>query len=59
MQNLRRVSKIVPEDKVPVEGATLYKWHCLGKFPSIFVKLSGALFVDLDELAAVIEKHRG
>jgi hypothetical protein len=59
VQNLRRISKIAPADGVPVKQQTLYKWWHIKKYPTIFVKLGGALFVDLDELAAVIEKHRG
>jgi hypothetical protein len=57
VDNLVRVSKA--KGRTPFAVSTLYKLHHTGKLSSIFIKLSGALFVDLDELAAVIEKNRG
>ncbi len=59
MQNLRRISKISHEDNVPVKQQTLYKWWHIKKYPTIFVKLGGALFVDLGALEALVEKNRG
>jgi hypothetical protein len=60
MQNLVRVSKIkgLPF-KLPLEPATFYKWFHMKKHPEIFVKLSGALFVDLDRLEKLVEASRG
>ena len=55
MKNLLRVSKAVD---LPVVKSTLYKWRHVNKFPGLFVKLSGALFVDLDALNTIIEKGR-
>jgi hypothetical protein len=55
MQNLVRVSKA---DGLPVKRQTFYKWNHLKKYPEIFVKLSGALFVDLDRLEQLIENSR-
>jgi hypothetical protein len=60
MQNLVRVSKMkVLSFKLPFEPTTFYKWFHLKKHPEIFVKLSGALFVDLDRLEQLIEASRG
>jgi hypothetical protein len=53
--NLLRVSKAVG---LPVVKSTLYKWRHINRFPGLFVKLSGALFVDLDALNRVIESGR-
>jgi hypothetical protein len=58
MQNLVRVSK-ANEKNLPFKPATFYKWHHLKKFPELFVRISGSLFVDLDRLAALIEQGRG
>jgi hypothetical protein len=53
--NLVRVSKV---DSLPVAKSTLYKWKHMGKFPRLFVKLSGMLFVDMDELGELMEAGR-
>jgi hypothetical protein len=60
MHNLVRVSKMkVLPFKLPFEPTTFYKWFHLKKHPEIFVKLSGALFVDLDRLEELIDASRG
>jgi hypothetical protein len=53
--NLIRLSKA---DSLPLCKSTLYKWKHLGKFPQLFVKLGGALFVDLNVLDEIIEAGR-
>jgi hypothetical protein len=58
MQNVVRVSKAKAKD-LPFEAATFYKWHHLGKFPEIFIKVGGSLFVDLDRLEKTLEAGRG
>jgi hypothetical protein len=55
MQNLVRVSKAAD---LPFKPSTFYKWHHTRKYPEIFVKLSGALFVDLDRLEKLIDASR-
>ena len=55
MNNLVRVSKA---DNLPFKKQTFYKWFHLKKHPEIFVKFSGALFVDLEALAWAMEKGR-
>jgi hypothetical protein len=37
----------------------LYKWKHTRKFPKLFVKLGGALFVDVNALQEIIEAGRG
>jgi hypothetical protein len=54
MQNLIRVSKAKREE-LPIAPATLYKWHYLKRYPEIFRKFGGFLFVDLKALEALIE----
>jgi hypothetical protein len=53
--NLIRLAKA---DSLPLSKSTLYKWKHLGKFPQLFVKLGGALFVDLNVLDEIIEAGR-
>jgi len=55
MENLVRVSKA---DNLPFKKQTFYKWFHLRKHPEIFVKFSGALFVDLDALKKLMEAGR-
>lgn len=53
--NLIRLAKA---DSLPLCKSTFYKWKHLGKFPQLFVKLGGALFVDLNVLDEIIEAGR-
>jgi hypothetical protein len=55
MQNLVRVSKAAG---LLFKPQTFYKWFHLGKYPEIFVKFGGGLFVDLEALERVMEKAR-
>ena len=54
-KKLLRISK---GDNLPLRKSTLYKWHHLRKYPRLFVKLGGALFVDLDVFDEIIEAGR-
>jgi hypothetical protein len=53
--NLVRLCKA---DSLPLCKSTLYKWRHLKKFPQLFIKLGGALFVDLNALEEIIEASR-
>jgi hypothetical protein len=33
----------------PIRTATAYKWHHLGRFPELFHRVGGKLFLDIDE----------
>jgi hypothetical protein len=55
MRNLIRVSKA---DNLPFKKATFYKWFHLKKFPEIFVKFGGGLFIDTLALERAMEKAR-
>ena len=57
MKNLIRVSK-AQEANLPFAIQTFYKWRHLGKFPEIFIKFGGALFLDLDALERALEANR-
>jgi hypothetical protein len=56
--NLLRVSRISPADNLPFARQTFYKLHHTGRFPGIFIKLGGGLFIDLDALQRVMEAGR-
>ena len=53
--NLCRISKA---DDLPFKKSTLYKFKHMGKYPELFVKIGGALFVDLKALDELIEAGR-
>lgn len=55
MNNLVRVSQA---NGLPFKKQTFYKWFHLGKYPEIFVKFGGALFIDVDRLTQAIDKSR-
>jgi hypothetical protein len=57
MRNLVRVANTTPE-KHTFKPSTFYKWAHLKKYPEIFIKVSGALFVDVDALDRLFEKGR-
>jgi hypothetical protein len=56
MKNLVRVSKA---KGLPFKPQTFYKWYHLKKYPEIFIKFGGALFVDLERLEQLIDASRG
>ncbi len=57
MSNLKRISQVKPNE-LPFQKSTLYKLRHLGRFPGLFVKLGGALFLDLEQLDRLIEEGR-
>jgi len=54
--NLLRVSKVDETPMFPLRTSTLYRWNRKGKHTELFVKLGGALFVNIDKLEEVISK---
>ena len=56
MKNLVRLCKA---NCLPLSRSTMYKWRHIGKYPELFVKLGGAVFVDLDYLEKIVEQGRG
>ena len=56
MKNYVRLSKA---DGLPFRRSTLYKWRHLGKHRELFVRVGGAVFVDTDRLADLMEASRG
>jgi hypothetical protein len=53
--NLVRISQA---GGLPLKKSTLYKWKHLNKHPELFVKLGGAVYVDLDAFERFIEEGR-
>lgn len=56
---LNHLIRVAKAEKLPFAKSTLYKMHHLGRYPRLFVKLGGALFVDLNVLNEIIEEGRG
>jgi hypothetical protein len=50
--------RLAQADGLPLKKSTLYKWKHLGKCPGLFVKIGGALFIDLNILQEVVELGR-
>ena len=44
--------------QIPIAEKTIRNWRYNGKYPQIFIKLGGKVFVDLKELAAIITKQQ-
>ncbi len=40
--------QLLEKHGIPFKPATLYKWHCIGKYPDLFKKISGKLLLSLD-----------
>lgn len=59
MKNLVRLRRVDEIPNFPFKSSTLYKWRLTGKHLKVFVKVGGAVFVDLDQLDRVIEAGRG
>jgi len=49
-----RDEKLLIENNIPITQKTLRKWHHIKRFPEIFVKVGGKLFVDLDAWGTVV-----
>jgi hypothetical protein len=58
MKNLVRLSKINKTPNFPIRSATAYKWHHVKRFPGLFIKLGGAIFIDVDKLDELLEQGR-
>ncbi|MGA2223743.1 MAG: hypothetical protein ABSH41_04785 [Syntrophobacteraceae bacterium] len=56
MTNLLRISKINSTPNFPIRASTAYKWIHTKKHPELFVRLGGAVYVNLDRLDEVIRK---
>jgi len=54
MTNLLRVSKVNDTPGFPLKASTLYKWIHTKKHPELFVRLGGAVFVNLTKLDALV-----
>ena len=55
MRNWVRVSDLSKTPGSPIKSATGYKWHHVGRFPEIFRRVGGKVFVDMDRLYELAE----
>lgn len=51
--NLLRVSQVDGAHNFPLRASTLYKWAHVGKHQELFVRIGGALFINLDKFWAM------
>ena len=54
MANLLRVAHASRTPNHPLKSSTYYKWIHTGKHPELFVRLGGAVYVNLDKLDEII-----
>ncbi len=54
-RNWIRVSKLNETPDSPIRASTAYKWNHIGKFPEIFRRVGGKLFLDLGKLYSMAE----
>ncbi|GAB6886976.1 hypothetical protein JCM13304A_04740 [Desulfothermus okinawensis JCM 13304] len=52
-----RISQL-PKD-FPIKPGTLYIWRHTGRYPQLFSKIGGALFIDLQEWEKMVEERKG
>ena len=50
--------KTLRQNGIYFKPSTLRKWHHLGKYPEIFIKLCSRLFIDLDKWRDLVEKAK-
>lgn len=43
--------------KIPFRASTLYMWRGMGKYPELFVKIGGKLFVNRREFVRMVERR--
>ena len=55
------IEKLVPISKAPsvlsIAEKTLRNWRAQGRYPQIFVKLGGKVFINLEEVVKIIERQ--
>jgi hypothetical protein len=56
MSNLIRISRVNEVPGFPLRASTLYKWVHVKKHPELFVRLGGAVFVNVNKLDELIAK---
>jgi hypothetical protein len=56
MTNLLRISKVNQTPGFPLRASTCYKWLHTKKHPELFVRLGGAVFINVSKLDELIAK---
>jgi len=58
-RNICRISELPKKyPDFPFSRSTLYKWKHTGRYPEIFIKISGTVLVDLDRFETLLEEKR-
>lgn len=57
MGNLKRIIDIEKDDlPVPIAKSTLYKYAKKKRFPGLFVRVGGMIFIDLNKVSLLLER---
>ena len=55
-ENMVHIAKA--PDYIPIAEKTLRNWRSQGKYPQIFVKLGGKVFVDIQEFEKILVRQK-
>jgi hypothetical protein len=55
---MKKLVRVCKAESLPISRSTLYKYRHMNKYPELFIKFGGALFVDLEVLEEILEKCR-
>lgn len=55
--NLIEIRKAQPEE-LPLAKNTIYKFHSIGRYPGMILKVAGKLFFDIDAWEQMVEETR-
>lgn len=50
MRDWVQVSKLDAMQTSPIKTSTAYKWHHIKRFPELFRRVGGKLFLDMEKL---------
>jgi predicted site-specific integrase-resolvase len=43
---------------VPIAEKTLRNWRCQGRYPQIFIKIGGKVFLDVSEFKSILRRQK-
>jgi hypothetical protein len=57
MKDIPNLIRISDATDLPLKRSTFYKWYHMGKYPELFVKIGGALFLNKSQFARLVNKE--
>ena len=58
MRLIRLTDSDLKSNGIPFKKNTLYAWHSKGKYKTMFVKIGGSVFLDVDEFFRIAAKQQ-